>query len=66
MRINITGVSGFVGTNLEKYFEFAHEVAPMSVRYIPNQRFEIKADAIIHLAGKAHDLKNVSNPTDYY
>jgi hypothetical protein len=27
------------------------------MRYIPNQRFYIETDAIIHLAGKAHDLK---------
>src|SRR5690606_12533042 len=24
------------------------------------------ADAIIHLAGKAHDLKNASNPQEYF
>jgi nucleoside-diphosphate-sugar epimerase len=35
------------------------------VRYIPNQRFYIETDAIIHLAGKAHDLKGF-NPSDYY
>jgi hypothetical protein len=29
----------------------------VSVRYIPNQRFDKETDAIIHLAGKAHDLK---------
>ena len=38
----------------------------MSVRYIPNQKFKIETDVLIHLAGKAHDLKKVSNPTDYY
>jgi nucleoside-diphosphate-sugar epimerase len=31
-----------------------------------NQQFDLACDAIIHLAGKAHDLKKVSNPTDYY
>ena len=62
----ITGASGFVGTNLQNYLKTSQEVEPLSVRYIPNQQFELKADAIIHLAGKAHDLKKVSNPQDYY
>ena len=35
----------------------------MSVRYIPNQNFDIQSDVLIHLAGKAHDLKKVSNPS---
>jgi nucleoside-diphosphate-sugar epimerase len=38
----------------------------MSIRYKPEQEFNLKADAIIHLAGKAHDLKKVSSPKDYY
>lgn len=66
MKITITGASGFVGTNLENYLEISHDIVSMSVRYLPNQQFEIKTDALIHLAGKAHDLKKVSNPQDYY
>ena len=66
MKISITGSTGFVGTNLKEYLKFAHDVEPMSVRYLPNQQFEIKTDALIHLAGKAHDLKKVSKPADYY
>jgi nucleoside-diphosphate-sugar epimerase len=62
----ITGATGFVGANLQEYLKSSFEVEPVSVRYSPNQQFDIKADAIIHLAGKAHDLKKVSNPTDYY
>jgi nucleoside-diphosphate-sugar epimerase len=38
----------------------------MSVRYEHDQQFDIKADIVIHLAGKAHDLKKVSKPKDYY
>jgi len=57
MKITITGASGFVGTNLQDYLKASHEIEPMSVRYEPNQQFEIKGDAIIHLAGKAHNLK---------
>ena len=66
MKISITGSTGFVGTNLKEYLKFAHDVEPMSVRYLPNQQFDLKADVIIHLAGKAHDLKKVSKPKDYY
>jgi nucleoside-diphosphate-sugar epimerase len=66
MKITITGATGFVGTNLQDYLKTSHEIESMSVRYIPNQRFEIKGDALIHLAGKAHDLKKVSNSQEYY
>ncbi|MFV8372640.1 NAD-dependent epimerase/dehydratase family protein [Flavobacterium sp. LB2P74] len=66
MKIVITGASGFVGTNLQPYLKTAHEIESMSVRYFPNQQFDLNANAIIHLAGKAHDLKKVSNPIDYY
>ena len=66
MNILISGITGFVGKNLELYLKNIYEVKSLSVRYQPNQQFEIKADAIIHLAGKAHDLKKVSNPIDYY
>jgi nucleoside-diphosphate-sugar epimerase len=66
MKITITGASGFVGQNLQDYLKSSHNVNSMIVRYVPNQQFDIKADAIIHLAGKVHDLKKVSNPTDFY
>lgn len=66
MIITITGTTGFVGTNLQDYLKTAYEIASMSVRYISNQQFDLKADAIIHLAGKAHDLKKVSSPSAYY
>lgn len=65
-QVLITGAFGFVGSNLQDYLKSSHEVEAMSVRYIPNQQFDLKADVIIHLAGKAHDLKKVSNPKDYY
>ena len=65
-RVLITGATGFVGTNLQNYLNSCFVVNPVSVRYSPNQHFDSKGDAIIHLAGKAHDLKKVSNPTDYY
>ena len=66
MKITITGATGFVGTNLQNYLKPGHEIIRTSVRYRPNQKFEIKEDIVIHLAGKAHDLKKVSQPQDYY
>jgi nucleoside-diphosphate-sugar epimerase len=66
MKITITGATGFVGTNLVNYLSISNRVKPMSVRYIPHQQIDLETDAIIHLAGKAHDLKKVSNPIDYY
>jgi nucleoside-diphosphate-sugar epimerase len=64
--IAITGASGFVGTHLQKYLQDQYQLKPLRVRYIPNQEFHIQENALIHLAGKAHDLKKVSHPADYY
>ncbi|MBC8052941.1 MAG: NAD-dependent epimerase/dehydratase family protein [Sphingobacteriaceae bacterium] len=65
-RIVITGGSGFVGTNFIKYLKDEYEVILVNLRYkaycLPNEGCE----AIVHLAGKAHDLKNITNPEDYY
>lgn len=64
--ISVTGGSGFVGTNLNDYLKDAYEIHPMSVRFVVNQKFDVQGEAIIHLAGKAHDVKKVSSPLDYY
>jgi len=65
-RVLITGSTGFVGSYLQNYFKFYYELDILSVRYKKEQQFEILSQAIIHLAGKAHDLKKVSTPQDYY
>jgi len=65
-KIIITGASGFVGSNLLEFFKSTHEVQPLGVRYIPKNKIELSGDVIIHLSGKAHDLKNVSKPQEYY
>jgi len=57
MKITITGATGFVGQNLVKYLSKSNKIQPLSVRYVPNQTFALDVDTIIHLAGKAHDLK---------
>ncbi|WP_316632846.1 NAD-dependent epimerase/dehydratase family protein [uncultured Flavobacterium sp.] len=66
MKITITGASGFVGVNLRKYLAVSNEIEAISIRYLANQQINIDADAVIHLSGKAHDLKKVSNPKEYY
>jgi len=66
MQVSITGATGFVGMNLTNYLMSSHKINAMSIRYAPEQHFDLKGDGIIHLAGKAHDLKKVSKPTDYY
>lgn len=66
MKTTITGATGFVGSNLATYLKTSQEVFSMSVRYPITQEVKIEGDAIIHLAGKAHDLKKVSQPQEYY
>ncbi|WP_264553439.1 NAD-dependent epimerase/dehydratase family protein [Flavobacterium sp. N2038] len=66
MKITITGATGFVGTHLIEYLKDYMEINAMSVRYSPNQTFELNTDVVVHLAGKAHDLKKVSVPNEYY
>ena len=66
--ITITGVTGFVGSNLFEYFLDENiEITASNLRNL-NWKSEIDtaASAIIHLAGKAHDLKNSSNPEEYF
>jgi nucleoside-diphosphate-sugar epimerase len=68
MKVNISGVSGFVGSNLfENLLEHNCEPKALNLRK-PNWKSEIEteAKAIIHLAGKAHDTKNTSNSKDYF
>ncbi|HSD07333.1 NAD-dependent epimerase/dehydratase family protein [Flavobacterium sp.] len=66
MKVIITGATGFVGKNLQNYLRFSNELQALSIRYRPNQQFDLTGNVIIHLAGKAHDLKKVSKPSEYY
>ena len=68
MKIIITGTSGFVGQNLSKYLTFENfEVQSLSLRNEDwKSTFDTNANAIIHLAGKAHDTKNTSHSSEYF
>ncbi|MDM1552256.1 NAD-dependent epimerase/dehydratase family protein [Empedobacter falsenii] len=65
--ILITGASGFVGTNLSAYLKnHHHSIESLSLRGDRLSRLDSKVDAVIHLAGKAHDLENVSDESEYF
>ena len=60
--IFLTGASGFVGTSLLNYFKGDNiQISSRSKEYIFHG-----AKNIIHLAGKAHDLKKTSKTDEYY
>ena len=63
MRILMTGSHGFVGTNLVELLSSDHEIIRWDVR---SDEALPDCDAVIHLAGKAHDTKNVSREEAYY
>jgi nucleoside-diphosphate-sugar epimerase len=60
--IFITGSSGFVGLNLIEYLSSFF----IFIKYQRDAPIEINQDIVIHLAGKAHDLKKISNSDEYY
>ncbi|MCE4217594.1 NAD-dependent epimerase/dehydratase family protein [Pseudarcicella sp. GAP-15] len=56
----LTGGSGFIGRYLLNNLDFNFRF------YTRLSKPEISDDIVIHLAGKAHDLKNVSTSDEYY
>lgn len=65
MNIIITGATGFVGKNLSNYLkEKENHILPLSLRN--TWVLDKNVDAIVHLAGKAHDTKNTSAKKEYF
>lgn len=71
-RIAITGASGFVGKNLFSGLEDSFELLAVSRdrtngAYTYEDLFgqKVECDVLIHLAGKAHDLKNSTEEKEY-
>jgi nucleoside-diphosphate-sugar epimerase len=62
MSIFITGSSGFVGQSI--HINFPDEAFIQWRR--ENEIIIDSASVVIHLAGKAHDLKRISHPEEYY
>jgi nucleoside-diphosphate-sugar epimerase len=62
----LTGARGFVGSNLKNYLISEH----MLVKSISLSSHTLLSTsipyAVVHLAGKAHDLKKVSSSNEYY
>lgn len=68
IKVKITGSNGFVGKNLLKHLDTKlFQVENLNLRSV-NWQSNIDNDtvSIIHLAGKAYDTKNTSNPIDYF
>jgi nucleoside-diphosphate-sugar epimerase len=80
-KVLISGANGFVGTNLSAYLKKYDFAVSKLGRFNPNKARdkqsaftwkdltgirESSLQSIIHLASKAHDLKNVSQPEEYY
>ena len=59
--IFIIGASGFVGSNI-----ISNLTEYIFRKYDRTENFEIMEDIVLHLAGKAHDLKQISNSNEYY
>lgn len=79
MRILITGIHGFVGSNLVAALKDRHEIYGLDI--VTPEKDGVKrtytwadldagqlpdVDAIIHLAGKAHDTKNKADAEVYF
>lgn len=65
MKTIITGASGFVGKNLSHYLKKKnYDIKLISLR--SDWIIDKNADAIIHLAGKAHDTENTSSDDEYF
>ncbi len=67
-QIYITGSSGFVGTNLTTYLEAkGHTINAISLRDTAwREKLWTGAQAVIHLAGKAHDTSNTLDDSEYF
>lgn len=68
MKVNITGSTGFVGTNLTKHFHLQNiNVKGVSLRNVDwKEKLDKQAVALIHLAGIVHDIKNIYTKEDYF
>ena len=68
MNIFISGSTGFVGTNLIQYLKESinPSIIPITRDMFLKNSYPKLDGIIIHLAGKAHDLKGTSNNDEYH
>lgn len=63
--ITVTGATGFVGKNLISWLKRSFAVKELNLRTQANVSFTQEDYAVVHLAGKAHDLKGTTNFEEY-
>ena len=61
--VYITGITGFIGQNLSHYLGV--NVVGVNLRKQQSLSFE-KGAAVVHIAGKAHDIKKTSAASEYF
>lgn len=77
MKILITGINGFVGTNFTNSWSGSHTIYGLDIHQPVKEGVEQifswdelgkvpQVNAIVHLAGKAHDTKNQSEAMTYF
>lgn len=74
--IIISGITGFVGGNLKNFLKPNYAVFGLSRNELPKENISSyhklttedlnQSKAFIHLAGKAHDLKKVTDDNEYF
>lgn len=62
-KVLMTGSHGFVGTNLISAFSDKYEIVQWDIR---SDDPLSEVDAVIHLAGKAHDTKHTTEAEEYF
>lgn len=60
--IFLTGATGFVGSYIQSNFKNKFYFK----KYVKDNNITINEEIVLHFAGKAHDLKNIDNPKEYY
>lgn len=58
--IFLTGSSGFVGKHLKIFY------GSSVIEHNRDSNFDIQSNVVLHFAGKAHDLRKISNTDEYY
>lgn len=80
MKILITGVHGFVGSNLVEALKSNHTIYGLDIisplkdgvrftfswDYLDKPKEIPEVDAVVHLAGKAHETKNQTESETYF
>lgn len=66
MQIILTGATGFVGVNLKKYLKISTKDLTRDDIHLLSPSVFKRGSSIVHLAGKAHDLRSLSNSEAYF